>query len=86
MQDFQASVLHVCDNQYDEEACKTMPAIHYEFPNGFHRDFGTERFKIAEALFNLTARNGYGIQPTLDISSLVTTSIGMCEMEQRPVS
>lgn len=63
-----------------------MPAIHYEFPNGFHKDFGTERFRITEPLFNLTARNGNGIQPTLDVSSLITTSIGMCDTDHRPVS
>nr|XP_022915511.1 actin-like protein 6B [Onthophagus taurus] len=84
MQDFQASVLHISDSTYDEEIVKTMPAIHYEFPNGYHKDFGVERFKITEPLFNLTARNGCGIQPTLDVSTLVTTSVGMCEIDHRP--
>ncbi|EFA10847.1 actin-like protein 6B [Tribolium castaneum] len=84
MQDFQASVLQVSDNLYDEEVVKTMPAIHYEFPNGFHKDFGVERFKIPEPLFNPIAGIKSGIQPTLGVGPLVTTSVGMCDIDIRP--
>ncbi|XP_063929298.1 actin-like protein 6B isoform X1 [Zophobas morio] len=84
MQDFQASVLQVSDNLYDEEVVKTMPAIHYEFPNGFHKDFGVERFKIPEPLFNPVAGIKSGIQPTLGVGPLVTTSVGMCDIDIRP--
>lgn len=86
MQDFQASVLQVSDVSYDEEVVKTMPANHYEFPNGFHRDFGVERFKIPEPLFNPTTGAKAGIQPILGVGSLVTTSVGMCDIDIRPVS
>ncbi|KAJ8950291.1 hypothetical protein NQ318_021147 [Aromia moschata] len=84
MQDFQASVLQVSDVSYDEEVVKTMPANHYEFPNGFHRDFGVERFKIPEPLFNPTTGAKAGIQPILGVGSLVTTSVGMCDIDIRP--
>lgn len=86
MQDFQASVLQVADSLYDEEVVKTMPAIHYEFPNGFHKDFGVERFKIPEPLFNPTTGAKAGIQPILGVGPLVTTSVGMCDIDIRPVS
>ncbi|KAG5873433.1 hypothetical protein JTB14_031050 [Gonioctena quinquepunctata] len=84
MQDFQATALQVCDSSYDEEIVKTMPAIHYEFPNGFHRDFGIDRFKIPEPLFNPTTGAKAGIQPILGVGSLVTTSVGMCDIDIRP--
>lgn len=84
MQDFQASVLQVSDSLYDEEVVKTMPAIHYEFPNGFHKDFGVDRFKIPEPLFNPTGAKA-GIQPILGVGPLVTTSVGMCDIDIRPV-
>jgi actin-related protein len=29
-----------------------LPRIPYEFPNGYNTDFGEERFRIPEALFN----------------------------------
>lgn len=29
-----------------------MPRVPYEFPNGYNTDFGEERFRIPEALFN----------------------------------
>ncbi|KAK4871505.1 hypothetical protein RN001_015629 [Aquatica leii] len=84
MQDFQASVLQVSDNLYDEEIVKSMPAIHYEFPNGFHKDFGVERFKIPEPLFNPTTSAKASIQPILGVGPLVTTSVGMCDIDIRP--
>ncbi|XP_017780239.1 PREDICTED: actin-like protein 6B isoform X2 [Nicrophorus vespilloides] len=83
MQDFHASVLQLSESTYDEDVVRTSPTVHYEFPNGYNRDFGIERFKVVEPLFNLTARVGNGIQPSLDVSSLVTTSVGMCEMDIR---
>ena len=30
----------------------SMPCAQYEFPNGFHRDFGEERIRIPEMLFD----------------------------------
>lgn len=84
MQDFQACVLQVSDVPYDEEIVTTMPSNHYEFPHGYHRDFGVERFKIPEPLFNPTAGAKAGIQPILGVGSLVTTSVGMCDIDIRP--
>lgn len=30
----------------------SVPAIHYEFPCGYHQEFGHERYKLAEGLFD----------------------------------
>ena len=30
----------------------SMPAVHYEYPNGYNQDFGSERFKVCEGLFD----------------------------------
>lgn len=29
-----------------------MPTVHYELPNGYNADFGAERLKIPEGLFD----------------------------------
>lgn len=29
-----------------------MPTVHYEYPNGYNCDFGAERLKIPEGLFD----------------------------------
>uniref|UniRef100_A0A8C9ES17 Actin like 6A n=1 Tax=Pavo cristatus TaxID=9049 RepID=A0A8C9ES17_PAVCR len=52
IQDFQASVLQVSDSTYDEQVAAQMPTVHYEFPNGYNCDFGAERLKIPEGLFD----------------------------------
>lgn len=40
-------VFHFCYS-----GAESMPCAQYEFPNGFHRDFGEERIKIPEMLFD----------------------------------
>ncbi|KAJ8937964.1 hypothetical protein NQ314_011651 [Rhamnusium bicolor] len=52
VQDFQQTVLQVSENPYDERVATSIPAVHYEFPTGYHQDFGPERFKLAEGLFD----------------------------------
>ena len=40
------------DAQYSEEAVGSIPHVPYEFPNGYNDEYGPERFKIPEALFD----------------------------------
>lgn len=49
---FQATALQVLEMPYDDKAVASIPTVHYEFPSGFHQDFGPERFRIPEALFD----------------------------------
>lgn len=44
--------LQVSEMPYDERLAATIPSVHYEFPTGYHQDFGPERFKLAEGLFD----------------------------------
>lgn len=85
MQDFQATILQVSDSIFDEESVRSMPANSYEFPNGYHCEFGVERLKIPEPLFNPVGSSRMGVQPPiLGVGSLVTTSVGMCDIDIRP--
>ncbi|XP_072349551.1 actin-like protein 6B isoform X8 [Scyliorhinus torazame] len=52
IQDFQACVLQVSDSAYDEQVAAQMPTIHYEMPNGYNCDYGAERLRIPEGLFD----------------------------------
>ena len=49
--DFAHSILQVSDLPYDEESIATIPHVGFEFPNGYNDEYGPERFKIPEALF-----------------------------------
>eukprot|EP00064_Thunnus_orientalis_P004488 superscaffoldBa00000407_g4500 len=103
IQDFQASVLQVSDSPYDEQVAAQMPTVHYELPNGYNCDFGAERLKIPEGLFDPSnakvtqnTRNSLSfiIRPATDIGlsgntmlgvgHVVTTSVGMCDIDIRP--
>lgn len=74
MQDFQVSNVQVLEAPFDERAAAVIPAAQYEFPTGYHQDFGPERFKLAESLFE---------NVMLGAGSLAYTSIGMCDADVR---
>ncbi|PIO25677.1 hypothetical protein AB205_0075260, partial [Aquarana catesbeiana] len=113
IQDFQASVLQVVAAQ--------MPTVHYEMPNGYNTDYGAERLRIPEGLFdpsnvkmytliiddiklNLRTYNapkktgpksstpqlemheieGLSGNTMLGVGHVVTSSIGMCDIDIRP--
>lgn len=74
LQDFQINVLQVLENPFDERAASQIPTVHYEFPTGYHQEFGSERFKLAESLFDHTM---------LGAGQLASTSVGMCDADVR---
>lgn len=74
LQDFQMSTVQVLESPYDERTASQIPASHYEFPTGYHQDFGCERFKLAESLFDHTM---------LGAGQLASTSVAMCDADVR---
>ncbi|XP_037068027.1 actin-like protein 6A [Pollicipes pollicipes] len=82
VQDFQATILQ-CVDDYSEEAISQMPAVPYEFPNGYHQDFGSERFKIPECLFDPSNIKGVG-STMLGMGNVAHNSVSMCDVDLRP--
>ncbi|KAI4462281.1 actin [Holotrichia oblita] len=75
VQDFQQSILQVSESPYDERVAASIPTVHHEFPTGYHQDFGPERFKLAEGLFD---------HAMLGAGYIAATSAGMCDVDVRP--
>lgn len=85
LQDFAASVLQVSDTPYETENIESIPSLPYEFPNGYNREFGSERFRITEGLFDPSCIKGIqGGNSMLSMGHVVTTSVGMCDIDIRP--
>ncbi|XP_018588754.2 actin-like protein 6B isoform X2 [Scleropages formosus] len=84
IQDFQASVLQVSDSPYDEQVAAQMPTVHYEMPSGYSTDYGAERLRIPEGLFDPSNVKGLSGNTMLGVGHVVTTSIGMCDIDIRP--
>ncbi|XP_066578441.1 actin-like protein 6B [Amia ocellicauda] len=84
IQDFQASVLQVSDSPYDEQVAAQMPTLHYEMPSGYTTDYGAERLRIPEGLFDPSNVKGLSGNTMLGMGHVVTTSIGMCDIDIRP--
>lgn len=74
LQDYQAAVVQVLETPFDERLAAQIPAVHYEFPTGYHQDFGSERFKLAENLFDHTM---------LGAGQLASTSVSNCDADVR---
>ncbi|XP_022918644.1 actin-like protein 6B [Onthophagus taurus] len=75
VQDFQQSILQVSESPYDERIVGSIPAVHHEFPSGYHQDFGSERFRLAEGLFD---------HNLLGAGNIAITSANMCDVDVRP--
>ncbi|KAJ1526861.1 hypothetical protein ONE63_008419 [Megalurothrips usitatus] len=87
VQDFQISTLQISETPYDDKSVSSIPSVHYEFPSGYHQDFANERFHIPEALFDpsIVPMRGGGVGNTmLGVGHIVTTSVGMCDVDVRP--
>jgi len=84
VQDFQHAVLQVSDTTYDEELASNIPQVSYEFPNGYHDEYGVDRFKIAEALFDPNKIRVPNANTMLAMAHVCTTSVGMCDIDLRP--
>lgn len=63
---------------YNEDAVASIPHVPYEFPNGYNDEFGVERFKIPEALFDPSGKiaDPAEVQPTKTLTG-VLTSVGI---------
>jgi len=85
VRDFQQEVLQVHDAPYQEEIVGQIPGVPHEFPNGYNLEYGPERFKIAEALFDPgRVIRGTNTGTMLGAGHVVTTSVGMCDVDLRP--
>ncbi|KFD47697.1 Actin [Trichuris suis] len=82
--DMKACALQVSDTALETELVEKYPRVHYEFPNGVGVDFGKERFEITEALFDTSfIKPGMLSSPALSVSSVISTSINLCDNENR---
>lgn len=84
VQDFKASVLRVSDSPYSEEYVENIPHILHEFANGYSNEYGAERFKIPEVLFEPGTIRAPQASSMLSAAHVVTTSVGMCDVDLRP--
>ncbi|XP_065654026.1 actin-like protein 6A isoform X2 [Hydra vulgaris] len=87
IRDFQKNCLQVSDSPFVQSELENVPGFHYEFPNGYNRQVGIERFRISEGLFDTThIKNIKGFESTtlLGAPHVINTCIGMCDIDIRP--
>uniref|UniRef100_A0A0B6YSV1 Actin, cytoplasmic n=1 Tax=Arion vulgaris TaxID=1028688 RepID=A0A0B6YSV1_9EUPU len=84
LQDFAATIVQVSDSPFEQSQADSMPTVHYEFPHGYNQDFGSERFRVCEGLFDPSFIKESGGNSMLGAGHVVTSSVGMCDIDIRP--
>jgi len=82
VRDFAQSVLTCSEAAFDADQAASMPGEPYEFPTGFTDEFGAERFKLAESLFDPSHIKGCS-STMLGMSHVVASSISLCDIDLR---
>lgn len=80
--DFKATALQVSDMNFNREVVEALPAVHYEFPNGYNLDLTADRFLMPEPLFDSTHIKGI-TSSLMGMSQIVTSCVGLCDVEVR---
>ena len=57
-EDIVRNVVQLSDGPFREEEAALRPQEEYEFPTGYRKSFGVERFRIPEPIFNPTLVDG----------------------------
>ncbi|KAI3386658.1 hypothetical protein SNEBB_007756 [Seison nebaliae] len=80
--DFMSHVIQVSDVPLEEEIITHLPRVPFEFPNGYNTDFGEERFRCIEPLFD-PSRLGNKQDSCLALSNLIKNCIDQNEPDVR---
>lgn len=80
--DLKSTALQVSDMNFNREVVEALPAVHYEFPNGYNIDLTADRFFMPEPLFDTTHIKGFS-SSLMGMSQIVTSCVGLCDAEVR---
>lgn len=75
------NVCQLSEGPFREEEAAMRPQEEYEFPTGFRKSFGVERFKIPEPIFNPTLIDGKS--SICGAAFLVSNSVHLCDPDIR---
>ncbi|ESO10088.1 hypothetical protein HELRODRAFT_156388 [Helobdella robusta] len=86
IEDFIQSVIQCSDNNYEEEieSMEATGPVHHEFPDGFNRKFGLERFRIAESLFDTNYIRSHSNPLVQSVSQIISSAIAKVDIDMRP--
>ena len=83
--DFKETVCALSNVSYNEGNLAVSPLESYEFPSGHNGNFGLDRFKIPEVLFNpKIATNQAAFENFSGIPKLIKSALDSCHIDIRP--
>lgn len=91
MDDFKESIAQVSENPFNERDLMMRPPKFYEFPNGFNKNFGLERYRLGEQIFNpkgmrynfaMETDKADGNSPS-GLAEMINQSLQLCDVEAK---
>ncbi|KAF2349097.1 Actin family [Trinorchestia longiramus] len=83
VRDFTQAILTCSESAFEIDVATSIPTESYEFPTGYTGEFGSERFRLAESLFDPSFIKGC-TSTMLGMSHVVASSISLCDIDLRP--
>lgn len=85
LEDMAATMLQLCDTSIDMDYVDKLPSTPYAFPNGYTKEFGAERIKLPECLFDLGYLKAEGKKDGLmTVAQMAAASANLADIDIRP--
>ncbi|KAI8385754.1 actin family [Blakeslea trispora] len=87
LDEYKESVCQISNVTFDEGLLSSRPKTMFEFPDGYHHEFGIERYRVPELLFQSNKKEEDEPMETeyLGVHDLVYNSISACDIDLRPL-
>ncbi|KAI9277815.1 actin family [Sporodiniella umbellata] len=84
LNEFKETICEVSDLTYDETQLESRNKKVFEFPDGYNRDFGIERYRLSELLFQPKLSLGQETE-YIGVHEMVYNSVSSCDADLRPL-
>lgn len=93
LDDFKETVAQISETPFNDRELAMRPPKFYEFPDGFNRNFGLDRYRLGEQIFNPgnfrykidpdSAAAAAAPAPVVGLAELIHKSLQQCDVEVR---
>ncbi|EFP07240.1 hypothetical protein CRE_13514 [Caenorhabditis remanei] len=85
LEDMAATMLQLCDTNIDMDYVEKLPSTPYAFPNGYTKEFGAERIKLPECLFDINyLKTDQKKEGLMTVAQMAATSANLADIDIRP--
>ncbi|KAG1047579.1 hypothetical protein G6F43_009977 [Rhizopus delemar] len=84
LNEFKETMCEISDVTFDESQLESKAKKSFEFPDGYHQEFGIERYKLSEIFFQPKLQFGQETE-YVGVHEMVYNSASSCDADLRPL-